>query len=219
MLRSLILVALPWALCVEPAAGHGHANAVARHRAAARPSIALAGRVTDAAHLLEVPEKASLDARLVAFEQATGHQLVVVTTPTLKGQDIAVFTRQLANAWGIGRAKYNDGIVVLVAPNERKVRIAVGRGLERRLTNAKAFRIIGAEMLPRFTNGDLPGGIEAGVSAIIRELSDVPRGESLPRKKVAADGCPQSHFASGGRLIRIASTLPPVFSPKVVPRS
>jgi uncharacterized protein len=133
----------------------------------AQPNIALTGRVTDAAHILDDAREASLSRRLEQLERKTGHQMVVVTVPTLGGQDVAAFTRALGNAWGIGRAKQDDGVILLVAPNERKARIAVGYGLEKTLPNAVCDKIMGDQILPRFRAGDLPGGIEAGASALI----------------------------------------------------
>jgi uncharacterized protein len=101
------------------------------------------------------------------LEAATGRQFVVVTVPTLGGQDIAVFTRDLGRHWGIGRKGHNDGVILLVAPAERKVRIAVGYGLERILTDALCGEIIAEKILPRFRQGDLPGGIQSGADALV----------------------------------------------------
>jgi uncharacterized protein len=96
--------------------------------------------------------------------------MVVVTVPTLGGRDVADYTRDLSNNWGIGRKGYNDGVVLLVAPVEHKVRIAVGYGLERKLTHDVCQGIIEQTMLPRFREGDVPGGIEAGTDALIAHL-------------------------------------------------
>ena len=96
--------------------------------------------------------------------------MVVVTVPTLSGRDVADYTRDLSNRWGIGRKGDNDGVVLLVAPVEHKVRIAVGYGLEGKLTHDVCQQIIDKTMLPRFRDGDLPGGIEAGTDAIIARL-------------------------------------------------
>ncbi|GGB96104.1 hypothetical protein GCM10011494_13220 [Novosphingobium endophyticum] len=133
-------------------------------------AVPLAGRVTDAAHILSPQEQATLSARLEKLEQKTQHQLVVVTVPSLGGRDVAEYTRDLANSWGIGRKGYNDGVVLLIAPKERKVRIAVGYGLEKRLSDGACQQIINREMLPSFRKGDLPGGIAAGTDALIARL-------------------------------------------------
>jgi uncharacterized protein len=109
--------------------------------------------------------------KLEQLERKTQHQVIVVTAPTLAKRDVADFTRDLANSWGIGRKGYNDGVVLLVAPNERKVRIAVGYGPEASLTNPVCNKIIVEKILPHFRQGDLSGGIEAGTDALIAELS------------------------------------------------
>jgi uncharacterized protein len=138
--------------------------------AARTPAIQLAGRVTDAADILNPAQEAALTAKLEEFERKTKHQMVIVTVPSLGGQDIAAYTRDLANRWGIGREEQDDGVVLLVAPNERKVRIAVGYGLERTLTQAVCARIIKEKMIPRFSKGDLPGGVDAGSNALIANM-------------------------------------------------
>jgi uncharacterized protein len=152
------------------------ANTVSANRdtasapAAAAPTLALAGRVTDAADILTPAQEEALSAKLASLERTTDRQMVVVTVPSLDGADIATFTRNLANRWGIGRKGHDDGVVLLVAPNERKVRIAVGYGLEKTLTDAECQQIIDEQMLPRFRNGDLPRGIASGVDSLIARL-------------------------------------------------
>lgn len=135
------------------------------------PAVALAGRVTDAANVLDPAQEALLTVKLQDLERRTKHQMAIVTVPSLDGQDIAAYTRNLANTWGIGRKGYDDGVVLLVAPSERQVRIAVGYGLESVLTHEVCQQIIDGSMLPRFRSGDLIGGIEAGTDALIARLS------------------------------------------------
>lgn len=130
----------------------------------------LAGRVTDVAQVLTGQQKNRLSAKLELIEQTTGHQMIVVTVPTLGGRDIAGFARDLGNTWGIGRKGYDDGVILLVAPRERRIRIAVGYGLEEALPNALCKQIIDKQMLPHFRNDDLAGGIEAGVDALASRL-------------------------------------------------
>lgn len=172
LLAALALLSL--AACSDkPESVLDYTNEVAAPRAgdpAPPPPIALAGRVTDQASVLSALRKAALETRLAAFEQASGHQLVVVTVQSLDGADVARFTAALANAWGIGRKGWNDGVVLLVAPKERKVRIAVGDGLGKVLDDAACARIIAQRILPLMREGDLAGGIEAGVTAIIATL-------------------------------------------------
>ncbi|KKW90741.1 TPM domain-containing protein [Sphingobium chungbukense] len=133
-------------------------------------AVPLAGRVTDAAHVLSPQERVNLSDRLAKLEQKTQHQLVVVTVSSLGGRDVANYTRDLANSWGIGRKGHNDGVVLLVAPNERKVRIAVGYGFEKRLSDGACQQIIDQKILPSFRKGDLSGGIKAGTDALITLL-------------------------------------------------
>lgn len=135
------------------------------------PAVALVGRVTDVANVLSAEQRLALSRELEQFELRTKHQMVVVTVRSLGGEDVADFTRDLANSWGIGRKCYDDGIVLLVAPNERKVRIAVGYGLERTVTDEVSRRIIVQRILPEFRRGDLPRGIKAGTEAIIAAAS------------------------------------------------
>lgn len=132
---------------------------------------ALTGRVVDAAHLLSPAQQAALAGQSAALEKATGHQFVVVTVPDLGGHPIEAYGRALGNHWRIGRSHENDGVLLLVAPGERKVRIEVGYGLEKALTDPRAAEIIARDILPRFRAGDLPGGIAAGAAAITRTLS------------------------------------------------
>ncbi|WP_198507643.1 TPM domain-containing protein [Qipengyuania seohaensis] len=133
-------------------------------------AVPLAGRVTDAANILDEEFELALSERLDRFEEVTKHQMVVVTVSSLEGRDVTDFTRDLANGWGIGRKDHNDGVVVLVAPNERKTRIAVGSGLEAAIPDSACQAIIENRMLPRFRKGEFAEGIEAGVDALIDEL-------------------------------------------------
>ncbi|MCJ2185366.1 TPM domain-containing protein [Novosphingobium beihaiensis] len=131
----------------------------------------LQGRVNDAASILDFETESRLTAQLQTLEKKTGHQMVVVTVRSLGGEEIANYTRTLANRWGISRKGHDDGVVILVAPNERKVRIAVGYGLEKVLTNAACSDVIQSDMIPRFRAGDFAGGIEAAVASLSAKLS------------------------------------------------
>lgn len=126
--------------------------------------------VVDTAEILSPSFEAELSAQLAELEADTLVQLVVVTSPDLKGQPIADYTQDIANDWGVGSAERNDGLVLLVAPNEREVRIAVGLGLELTVTDEEAGAIVD-DMLPRFQTGDYEGGIEIGVESLSREVS------------------------------------------------
>ena len=143
----------------------------------------LTGRVVDAADLLPPEVEARLTAKLEALEAQSQRQLVVATVPDLNGYDIADYGYQLGRHWGLGDKERDDGALLLVAPNERKVRIEVGYGLEGYLTDALAALIIQNTILPAFRNGDFAGGIEAGTDAIIAQLQ-LPPEEAA---KVAAE--------------------------------
>ncbi|EIZ77371.1 hypothetical protein WSK_4065 [Novosphingobium sp. Rr 2-17] len=131
----------------------------------------LQGRVNDAAGILDFKTEQALADKLLALETRTHHQVVVATTPSLGKQDISTYTLAVARRWGIGRKGHNDGVVIMVAPNERKVRIEVGYGLEKVLTNQVCGQIIGQNMVPRFKLGDFPKGLQDGVDALIVKLS------------------------------------------------
>jgi uncharacterized protein len=108
------------------------------------------------------------------LETQTQRQLGVATVPDLQGYDISDYGYQLGRAWGLGDAERNDGALLLVAPNDRKVRIEVGYGLEGYLTDALSALIIQNAILPRFRENDYPGGIMAGTDAIIAQLQLPP---------------------------------------------
>jgi uncharacterized protein len=131
----------------------------------------LTGRVVDDAKLLSDSDKTALTIDLKALEDKSSDQLVVVTLPSLQGYPIEEFGYQLGRHWGIGTAKLNNGVLLIVAPNERKVRIEVGTGLEGMLTDALSRVIIENSILPRFRDGDFPGGIKNGVRDIASTLT------------------------------------------------
>lgn len=116
--------------------------------------------VTDAADIIGEQQEAALSKRLAAFEQATGHQMV--SSPLNPWQDVAGFTRELVNDWGIGRRDHNDGVVALIASNERRVRTAVGHGLEAALPLSLCQTIIDLQMLPRFPRRQVRGRKRSG---------------------------------------------------------
>ncbi len=143
--------------------------------AAAAPNFpALTGRVVDDANLLSPEDEAALTAELKALEDKSSDQVVVVTLPSLQGYTIEDFGYQLGRHWGIGTAKLNNGVLLIVAPNEHKVRIEVGYGLEPILTDALSKIIIENAILPRFRAGDFAGGIKAGV----RDITSVLTGDA-----------------------------------------
>lgn len=141
---------------------------------------ALSGRVVDDASLLSAGAESRLIQLLADHESATSNQVVVVTLPSLQGTTIEEFGYQLLRQWGIGQAGRNNGVLLVVAPNERKVRIEVGYGLEGELPDAIAKLIIEREILPAFRNNDFVGGIDAGVNAILAAIDGSY--EPLPKR-------------------------------------
>ena len=132
---------------------------------------ALTGRVVDGANILSQTTKDDLNQKLTALEQKTSRQLVVVTIPSLQGYEISDYGYQLGRSWGIGQGKLNNGILLIVAPTEHKVRVEVGYGLEPIVTDALSEVIIQTQILPKFRDGDFNGGVEAGADALIQQLS------------------------------------------------
>ncbi|HVO02690.1 MAG TPA: TPM domain-containing protein [Candidatus Cybelea sp.] len=134
------------------------------------PIPALTGRVVDQAHIIDASTVASLNHELAGFEQSTGDQVVVVTLPDLKDYSIEQWGRALGNGWGIGQSGRNNGVLLIVAPADRRLRIEVGNGLQSRLPDSQANEIIQSEIIPRFKEGDMPRGIQYGVDAILASL-------------------------------------------------
>lgn len=147
---------------------------------------ALSGRVVDEAGLLTPAQTQSLTQALAAAEQNTSNQLVVVTLPDLQGYDIADYGYQLGREWGIGSKENDNGVLLIVAPNDRKVRIEVGYGLEGVLTDALSSAIVQQEILPAFRQGQFYGGIQAGVTSIQAAIKGEYQGEQQPRQKVSS---------------------------------
>lgn len=131
----------------------------------------LTGRVVDAAAILSPAFEQSLAAKLDHLEAETQVQLMVVTTPDLQGNDIADYSSELARDWGIGSRERHDGIMLLVAPNERKVRIEVGYGLEASVRDEEAGAIIRDAILPHFSHSEYETGVNAAVERLIDEVT------------------------------------------------
>jgi len=147
-----------------------------------KPALELTGRVVDAAQLLTIAEERVLTAKLAALETHYGAQLVVATTPSLLGQEINIYSIDLARAWGLGSRDRNDGLLLLVAPSERRVRIEVGKGLERTLPDELCKHIIDEKMTPHFRTQQVARGVNDGVDALIRAIDEA----SGPAKAKAA---------------------------------
>ncbi|WP_295557896.1 TPM domain-containing protein [uncultured Hyphomicrobium sp.] len=141
----------------------------------------LTGQVVDTANLLSAEDRASIDAELKALEAKSSDQLVVVTVPTLDGYAIEDYGYQLGRHWGIGQKDKDNGVLLIVAPNERKVRIEVGRGLEPIVTDLMSKIIIENAILPEFRRGNFSAGIRAGV----RDIKDTLLGDAEAVKERA----------------------------------
>jgi len=130
----------------------------------------LTGRVVDLAHVLPPNTVESLTARLKAHEETTSNQVTVLVLPSLEGEPLESYSHRVATTWKLGQKGTDNGVLLLVAMKERKIRIEVGYGLEGALTDARSAQIIRGEIVPRFRAGDAPGGVAAGVDAILKTI-------------------------------------------------
>jgi uncharacterized protein len=153
----------------------------------------LTGRVVDDAGILRASTKRQLTDMLAEHERATGDQVVVVTLASLQRYPIEEFGYELGRYWGIGQKGKNNGALLIVAPNEHKVRIEVGYGLEGQLTDAKSRAIIDNYILPSFRRGDFNFGVLAGATEMVRALGGTPPDEGEP-----ATSPVESNFAPAG---------------------
>jgi uncharacterized protein len=133
----------------------------------------LEGYVNDYAGIISPQARAELEGELAGFERSDSTQIVILTVPSLEGDTIEDFGIRVADAWKIGQKNKDNGVIFIVSKEDRKTRIEVGRGLEGKLTDLMAGRIVDLVVNPRFKRGDFDGGFIAGVSALI----DVTRGE------------------------------------------
>jgi uncharacterized protein len=131
----------------------------------------LTGRIVDQANIIPQDTRNALEPKLAELEQKSGIQLVVATVSSLEGQEIEPYANQLFRFWKLGEKARNNGVLLLVAPKERRVRIEVGYGLEGTLTDALSAVIIANAITPRFKTGDYGGGITRGVDDIITVLT------------------------------------------------
>jgi uncharacterized protein len=147
----------------------------------------LRGRVNDYASVMSQEQVQSLEARLAQFEQETGHQVAVLTIPTLDGEDIEGFSIRVAENWKIGKKGFDNGVILVVAVKDRRLRLEVGYGLEGVLPDAIAKQITSNYIVPRFRSQDYAGGIIAGIDAVLRVIKNEPLPESA-RKKGGSQG-------------------------------
>ena len=180
MLRRIALTLAAW-LCLT-CAGLAQAPAVT-----SLTFPALTGRVVDEAGLLSAADRATLAASLAGLEAQTTDQFVIVTLKSLQGTTIEDYGYQLGRTWQIGQKDKNSGVLLIVAPTERKVRIEVGYGLEGTLTDAVTKLIIENLVLPAFKTGDFAGGVKSGSDEIIRLLRGDAGSTPPARTKAAAE--------------------------------
>ena len=150
----------------------------------------LTGRVVDQAGIMSAQRRNDLEAKLKDLESKSGIQLVVATVKSLEGSDVETYANELFRNWKLGEAKKNNGVLLLVAPTEHKVRIEVGYGLEGTLTDALSSVIISSAIVPRFKANDFTGGIERGVDGIISVLSG-DTADWQPKPSIRAEDSPQ----------------------------
>ncbi len=155
---------------------------------------ALTGQLVDQAHVLTPDQVTMLTNKLATYQQQSGHQIAIATVSSLDGLDIRDYGYQLGRAWGLGQNGKDDGVLVLVAPNEHKTSIEVGYGLEGDLTDATSSIIISHDMLPKFRNGDYAGGLSTGVDDIVKVVGG-QGGEIVQAAKQ------QQASAQGGNLL------------------
>lgn len=158
------------------------------------------GFVVDAANVIPPDAEAALTQKLDDLQRTTNHQLVVATIPDLEGRPIEDYGYRLGRAWAVGLKDADNGAILIVAPNDRQVRVEVGYGLEPILTDAFSSLVVNNQILPRFKEGDLPGGITAGVDALAEQLA-LPDAEAQARAAEAAaqfDRTNRSRTSSNG---------------------
>jgi len=175
---------------------------VAATPAAAQTFPKLTGRVVDQAHLLTPAQVVDISSKSEALEAASGRQFVVATVNSLEGRTIEDYGYRLGRAWGIGQEEKDDGVILLVAPNERKVRIETGYGARVFLTDAVSSVIIREAIIPRFKAGDYGGGIVAGSDQIIF-LMQLPAAEAAKRAQEIGASEAKRETRSGAGFIPV----------------
>ena len=173
--------------------------------AAAQTFPQLTGRVVDQANLLRPEQELDLTSKSEALEAQTGRQFVVATVNSLEGRPIEDYGYRLGRHWRIGDEKRDDGVILLVAPNEKKVRIETGYGARVFLTDAVSSVIIRESILPRFKAGDFGGGITAGADQIVKMMSLSP--QEAQRQAGSAERREKARGKSGAGLIPAAFWL------------
>lgn len=156
----------------------------------------LSGRVIDQTGTLDASQIAALDGKLAALEAKKGSQVVLLMVPTTAPEDIASYANRVANEWKIGRREVGDGVLLIVAKNDRTLRIEVAKTLEGAIPDLAAKRIIDGAITPGFKQGDFAGGLQAGVDQIAALVS----GEALPEPSTAKDLASRVRGVDSGSL-------------------
>lgn len=167
----------------------------------------LAGRIVDLAHALPASEADRLTEALRAHEERTGDQVAVLILPSLEGESLEEYSHRVATTWKLGRQGVDNGVLLLIALKERKLRIEVGYGLEGTLTDLRSAHIIRNEIVPRFRAGDLPGGVRAGVEAILRTIEGTYREETPPPPVGNRLEAGAWHYVGAGILVGLLAGL------------
>src|SRR4051794_19795682 len=179
---------------------------------------ALTGRVVDNAGIIDAGTKAALAQKLADFETKGSDQIVVATIPSLGGEEIEPYANRLFRFWKLGQAKENNGVLLLVAPNDRKMRIEVGYGLEGTLTDLHTKLIIENDMVPAFRAGDFSGGIAKAVDDMVMVLEGNPgslegRGNATRQRRLISDARSLAFLFASGQSFSFARTPPPFLRP------
>ncbi|KQX89295.1 TPM domain-containing protein [Variovorax sp. Root473] len=178
-LAAIVVAALAWAGL--PALAQG-----------LLPIPALTARVIDQTATLDAAQRSGLETKLAAFEQRKGSQIVVLMVPSTAPEDIASYTQRVGDTWKIGRKGVGDGLLVIVAKDDRKMRIATAKALEGAVPDLAAVRIIDEEMKPRFRNNDFAGGLNAAVDRLIGLVDGEPLPE--PSRDIGSGGSNSDDF-------------------------
>lgn len=167
---------------------------------------ALSARVIDQTGTLDAASKAALETKLAAFEQERGSQVVVLMVATTAPEDIADYTQRLGDAWKIGRPNVGDGVLFVIAKDDRRLRIATAKTLEGAIPDLLARRILDQAVTPALRQGDYAGGISAGVDQILARI----RGEELPLPDASQRPRASGHLSAPDLLIFVAFAVPVV---------
>ncbi|MBA4044108.1 MAG: methanol dehydrogenase [Erythrobacter sp.] len=172
------------------------------------------GPVYDAPDIIPAAEEAGLDAKLTAYNRETGRAIVVAVVPTLSGEPAEIYARNLAELWGVGGAETEEGVLLLIAPNEREMWITTARGVQDRLTDISSGRIYRDTLRPAFREGDFAGGIDRATDQIIERLNLSP----ADAKAIAeAEAAARTTDAEGGFPVGILIWIAFIFFFFVLP--